>query len=42
MKEACDAIGIIDEGVREHFTEHCLRATCIIFFFQAGHGKELV
>lgn len=42
IKEACDAVWVIGEWVRDHFTAHGLRATCITFLFQAGHQKEVV
>lgn len=41
VKEACEAIGVIGEGVREHFTAHGLRTKCTFFLFRAGHQNEI-
>lgn len=42
VKEACDSVGVVGEGVRDQFTAHGLRATCITFLFEAGHQMQVI
>lgn len=42
VKDACDAVGVVGEGVRKHMTAHGLRTTYITFLFEAGFQFQVI
>lgn len=42
VKEACDSVGMMGEGVSDHFTAHGLHTTVVTLLLEADPNEQLI